>query len=387
MAQNIQYILITKDVAPYQYGGMANYYRGYIDGFGEDLIVFLPCNSSNDCSSHGDSSFNGVPAPFNKTTGVWHNYQMFRRVAKAVEGFPGETILLCGNFRPYMDVCQKLKKKFGCKIFTFFHGNDLLRVLKRIRKNFFKRVQYGRLFLSCDGFISNSYYTMGLIPEEYKQGRQKIIAYPGVKKSFLEMDLSPSVCDRGSFDFVLITVCRIEERKGIQSVIKAVSSLAEKGIRCRFDVIGKGDVTPYYQLAVDMGVQDQIVFHGYQTDERVQKLIAASDVFIMPSSISIEKCDVEGFGIVYLEAGALGKPVIASKTGGIPEAVEHGKTGLLVGSGIDTDELVDKIKFLYMNREVAEQMGRYAHDRVKEEYSYDVLGNRLWKTLDGRSCG
>ncbi|HTY08051.1 MAG TPA: glycosyltransferase, partial [Candidatus Edwardsbacteria bacterium] len=99
----------------------------------------------------------------------------------------------------------------------------------------------------------------------------------------------------------------------------------------RYVVVGEGpDLPRLRSLAGELGVLDRVTFTGRLDDAAVVALYHACDLFLMPSRTTLEPPNVEGFGISFLEAAACGKPVIGGRSGGIPDAVIDGITGLLV---------------------------------------------------------
>jgi glycosyltransferase involved in cell wall biosynthesis len=110
---------------------------------------------------------------------------------------------------------------------------------------------------------------------------------------------------------------------------------------------------------------------GSLSDADVIKLYQACELVILPALDM--KDDVEGFGIVALEAAAAGKPVVATRVGGIPDAVEDGKSGVLVEPG-DYEGLSELIISLLRDPELSLSMGSYAHRRANKEYSwYEIV--------------
>ena len=111
-------------------------------------------------------------------------------------------------------------------------------------------------------------------------------------------------------------------------------------------------------------------------DDELSKYYRACDVFIMPSREIPERGDAEGFGIVYLEANACGKPVIGGRSGGVPSAILDGVTGLLVNP-LSTEEISGSLRKLLLNNELAKKLGANGRMRVEEELNWDIIANKI----------
>ncbi|MFU8812244.1 MAG: glycosyltransferase family 4 protein [Balneolaceae bacterium] len=175
---------------------------------------------------------------------------------------------------------------------------------------------------------------------------------------------------------VILTVTRVIYRKGVDFVIRALARLKEQMADVVYVVIGDG---PYMdtckQLAVELGVQDQVLFLGKLPYDTLNKYYNMSDLFIMvPRS---NETEFEGYGIVYLEANACKKPVIGSRSGGIASAVLEGETGLLVDED-DVDELADKIETILTDPERAAELGEKGYQRVLDDVNWDALTESLY---------
>ncbi len=133
---------------------------------------------------------------------------------------------------------------------------------------------------------------------------------------------------------VILTVARLDERKGHRTILRAISQL-EVSIKQKLTylIVGKGDDYDYQQelqkLAGECGAK--VIFAGGIADDDLRALYAAADIYCMPGEPHPKK--VEGFGLVYLEAAAQKLPSIASKIGAVPEVVLHDKTGLMIEPG------------------------------------------------------
>jgi len=178
-----------------------------------------------------------------------------------------------------------------------------------------------------------------------------------------------------SRSFILLTVTRLVERKGIDTVIKAISILKGEIDNLTYFVIGDGEMKEDLKiLAEEEGVDNNIEFIERTGREALTDYYNACDVFVMPSKTTPP--DVEGFGIVYLEANACGKPVIGSYSGGIPSAIIHKKTGLLVEED-NPVKLAGAIKSLYNNEEFAKELGASGLQRVRDEANWDAVSKTV----------
>ena len=160
----------------------------------------------------------------------------------------------------------------------------------------------------------------------------------------------------------LLTVARLEKSKGVDKVIEVMPRLDHHEVS--YIVAGSGVGLPYFrELCAESEARNAIVFLSDVSDEEKWALYNHCDIFVMPSS-------VEGFGIVYIEAAAFGKPSVGLNIMGVPEAVVHGMTGLLTSYG-DADGLAAALDCLLSDPIYAQKLGRAGQNRVLEEFSWD----------------
>jgi glycosyltransferase involved in cell wall biosynthesis len=140
--------------------------------------------------------------------------------------------------------------------------------------------------------------------------------------------------------------------KGLDVLLKAFALAKGRDPGIRLLIVGEGHLRPAYMgLASDLGIGDSVIFAGDVRDEDLPSYYACSDVLALPS-----KDSSEGFGLAILEAGACGKPVIASMVGGVPEVVEDGVNGLLVPPN-DARALSEAILRILGDEELARRLG------------------------------
>ena len=142
--------------------------------------------------------------------------------------------------------------------------------------------------------------------------------------------LTENIKKRLTNELRLITVGSMSYRKGQHNVIRSIPYLKNHYDNITYHIIGKSIIEGELRdLTKSLGVQSNVKFHGYVSDEKISKVMDESDIFIMLSE-NLKNGEVEGFGIAILEANYLGLPAIGSKNCGIEDAIKEGITGRLV---------------------------------------------------------
>ncbi|MAG12673.1 hypothetical protein CL630_02555 [bacterium] len=166
-------------------------------------------------------------------------------------------------------------------------------------------------------------------------------------------------------DFIVLFVGHLVKRKGPEDLLRAVSLLGNKKVKLLF--VGAGPLEKdLKQQATDYGLQKRVIFAGAQDAKPYYSL---ASVFSMPSFFFKKEGDIEGLGIVFLEAQQYGVPVLGTNSGGIPEALEEDGSGFLVPEH-DVEALAQKIKILYSNPELRKKMGKRGETFVREKFDW-----------------
>jgi phosphatidylinositol alpha-1,6-mannosyltransferase len=159
----------------------------------------------------------------------------------------------------------------------------------------------------------------------------------------------------------LVTVARLVPRKGIDTAIEAVAELVRDRPELSYLVIGDGpDRARLQSLVTSRGLQDRVHLLGELPADGLRRVLRAADLFVLASREDTQARDVEGFGLVLLEAQASGVPVIAARSGGMPDALREGESGLLVPQD-DPSSLARAMRQLLGDPQRLERMGRSAH--------------------------
>ncbi|GAA1919765.1 glycosyltransferase family 4 protein [Streptomyces durmitorensis] len=180
---------------------------------------------------------------------------------------------------------------------------------------------------------------------------------------------------------VVVCVSRLVPRKGQDTLILAMPRILAREPEAVLLVVGGG---PYekelWKLAAETGVSESVRFTGAVPWEELPAHYGAGDVFAMPCRTRRGGLDVEGLGIVYLEASATGLPVVSGDSGGAPDAVLDGETGWVVRGG-SPEEAADRIVTLLDDPELRARMGERGREWVEEKWRWDLLAERLRELL------
>ncbi|MGO8962002.1 MAG: glycosyltransferase family 4 protein [Streptosporangiaceae bacterium] len=184
---------------------------------------------------------------------------------------------------------------------------------------------------------------------------------------------------------VVVCVSRMVPRKGQDSLIRAWPQvLRATSVKPLLMLVGGG---PYRstlnRLAAQAGVADSVIFTGPVTWHDLPAYYDAGNIFAMPCRTRRAGLDVEGLGIVYLEASATGLPVIAGDSGGAPDAVLEGETGYVVPGG-DIATLTDRLTDLLSDPAGAAAMGEKGQAWIEREWTWDLVADRLQQILAGQ---
>ncbi len=180
----------------------------------------------------------------------------------------------------------------------------------------------------------------------------------------------------------ILTVARLDLNKGHDHVLKALVLLKEQGFTPNYTIVGQGPEEKRLRNMVQvLDLENQVVFTGFISDDKLPAIYTSCDIYVMASREIPGRLDlVEGFGISFLEAGASGLPVIAGDSGGISDAVKHGKTGLLVNPD-EPEDIASAIKRLLNDDNLAKQLGSEGRRWAETQMSWEHAADRLVKAM------
>lgn len=282
-------------------------------------------------------------------------------VAAYIRSYKPEWVLV-GEILPVGIMVYLVSWFLPFKYAVFLHGLDFSLATKSFRKRFIT----GRILRRADKILAVNSYTAAEIQRNFPELKARIfLALPGA-----EIEQKPSEASslglRHNYNlenaFLLVTVARFVKRKGVDMVLRALPTVIKHIPNLRYVIIGQGPDEEYLKRIIEeLHLETHVIMLSGLDRENKNKWMAAADIFVMPAR-NING-DYEGFGIVYLEANLLGKPVIAGLSGGVGDAVVDGLNGLRVNEE-DTLSIAEGILKLYDDKDVRERLGRQGEERA-----------------------
>lgn len=289
--------------------------------------------------------------------------------------------ILCGEVSPAGIVSYIIKMKNPIEYSVFTYALDIILPQKSRTKTKYT----GEVLREAKNVFTISEFTKNELKKfNVQEGKIKFV-YPGIDlKEFLGnpeflKEKTDTLRSKLKLDGkkIILTLSRLVKRKGQDKMICAMKHIIKKFPESIYLIAGEG---PYEknlrELVLKFNLQEHVKFIHGVSDKEKPAYYNLCDVFAMPSRV-MEKEDAEGFGIVFLEAAALGKPTLGSKEGGIPDAVIDRKTGLLVNNPNDPQEIADKIIKLLEDPAYASNLGEVGKRRAEKDFNWDKIVSNL----------
>jgi phosphatidyl-myo-inositol dimannoside synthase len=294
----------------------------------------------------------------------------FGAAMKAARRKPKLILAAHPNLAPIVEAMGLLAR--GSKSIVCTHGIEVWEKLARRRRSALKR---SNLVLAPSKVTADSVVLLQGVAES----RVRVLHWgldPDFETKLIGLDgvKVPEGFPQGR---VILTVGRwleTERYKGMDTLIKAMPRLLLRWPDVQLVLVGEGDDRQWLlDIARQSGVQRRVHFLSGLSYSQLSACYAAAEIFALPSR-------GEGFGFVYLEAMARGKPVIGGAHGGAPEVIRDGVTGYLVQHD-DTEQLATSIDTLLTNPDLGREMGARGKERVEKEFRFSVFSKEFKKIL------
>jgi phosphatidylinositol alpha-1,6-mannosyltransferase len=351
------YLIVTRSFPP-EVGGMQNHLWGFSKELSKNFMIKVFADYID-----GHKSFDEQASFTIERVGGPKILRKYRK-ASLVDEFTKDNKVE-GIIADHWKSLENLKN--NKKKYCLIHGKEINHpkgssVNKRIIK----------VLDNVEKIIANSNYTKNLAIEIGVSEDKIVVMNPGIDpaKNLDQMSLDKVESLLKVKTPRLITVSRFDKRKNHAKVIMALRNLKQIYPDIVYICIGNGDEENNIKnLVKELDLESQVMFFRDISDNLKNALVAKSDIFVMPSII--HKASVEGFGIVYAEAGQYGVPSIGGKDGGASDAIDHENTGL-VCDGNNLDEIYSSINSMLENKKYLEY-GKNAKNFVTKFHWQNII--------------
>ncbi len=301
---------------------------------------------------------------------LWHSWRLCRHLR--VRAIHCGQVFSAG-FAGYW--CRRL---LGVPYLVYVYGADLLEFRDRFLWGPLLRSILGgaQRVIAISRFTAQAVEAAGVVPE-------RVALVPPAIDLERFVGLPPAAQERRRRGWegssVILSVGRLVERKGQDMVIRALPAVALRVPGVRYVVGGSGPSRVALEaLAAELGVADRVEFLGFVPEAELPGLYAAADLFAMPSRELPAAGDVEGFGIVFIEANAAGLAVLGGRSGGVADAVEEGQTGVLVDPD-DPAAVAEGLIHLLEDGPWRSQLAARGQQRARADFDRRSRALRLWE--------
>ena len=326
-------------------------------------------------SCEGSDAFDGT-APFEvvreRRRFVWPSPGVAHRLEAEITRSSAEVVLF-GDAFPLALMGPRLASR-GTPSVVLAHGFDYWLSTVPVAHAVMKRMTGSASRVAgCSEFISRRVRTA--VPRQVPVS----VLHPGADVERFRPDLPTGdirerhgLGDRPS----IVCVSRLVPRKGQDVLIRAMRSIQRRVPEAGLLVVGSGPYGATLRGLAERAPTRSVIFVGEVPEQDLPRYYAVGDVFAMPCRTRLGGLEVEGWGNVFIEAAACGRPVVVGDSGGSREALVHGETGLLV-DGTDVDGVADAVATLLEDPAYARRLGKAGRARVEREHTWPLVAQRL----------
>ena len=364
-------LLVTNDFGP-RTGGIETFVIGLLERISDhEVTVFT--SQQGDTSEYDQQWFEkfGVRVIRDRSKILLPSWRVSRAVKEVVASHNIE-IVVFGAAAPLALMSSALRKSGVKKIIALTHGHEVWWA-----KIFPFNLAIKRIGKSVDHLTYLGEFTRQAISKALtdKSAKEMVKIAPGIDTAHFipQPDAMQKRKDLGLQDKkIIISVGRLVHRKGQDKLIEAMPNVLRKIPNAHLLIVGVGPYKNHLEKLVNkLSLKENVTFAGRIMYDRLPSYLSAADLFAMPSRSRFFGLEVEGLGIVYLEASACGIPVLAGNSGGAPDAVLEGVTGLCV-DGTNVAEIASALIEICSDAERASHMGAAGRNWIVDQWRWDI---------------
>ena len=367
-------LLVTNDLGP-RAGGIESFVLGLLERVEKNSVVILSSTQKN----HTEFDRNlfdkyGAIVIRDRSKILLPTPRVSNKAKKILAEYQATTIWF-GAAAPLALMASKLRKAGAKNIVALTHGHEVWWAKLPIFRSAIAKIAREVDFLTYLGdFTRNS-----MLPAISDKSKLVKIA-PGIDIEHFspsEVDLTLIEKYRLENRRVIVSVGRLVHRKGQDKLIEALPAILKRYPNTVLLLVGEGPIKSMLEKLIrHLGLENNVIFTGRIQFNDLPKYIQLGEIFAMPSRDRFFGLEVEGLGIVYLEASACGVPVIVGRSGGAPDAVIENQTGLIV-DGTNSNEISDAVCKLLADPKLAKQMGQNGRNWVIDNWQWKIWSDKF----------
>lgn len=348
LSLNKKILLLTLEYPPFK-GGVSRYYENLLSFWGEGITVL--------------SQKLLWPLWPKWLRAVWKTGRIIKK--KEID------MLWIGQILPLGYIGLWFKKRKNIPFVVFCHGLDVLTP----QTSKWKKRWLVKILREAKLVVVNSEFTKEEIKKMEIREKKVIVIYPcGGEITKYETHNKKREGEK-----VILSVGRLIKRKGFDKIIEIIPKILKRAANVKYKIIGNGPELENLKLQIlKYNLQNEVSILENVSDEELASWYASCDVFTLPCA-QIGP-DVEGFGMVFLEAAKFSKPVVVGNSGGAPEAVHNGYGGYVVNPN-SGDEIYQALLKLLTDEKFAKRMGEYGKEWVRKNFEWGREVKKLKEKL------
>ena len=371
-------LLVTNDLGP-RAGGIESFILGLLARLPQQSVVIY--TSTQDNSINFDSELftkYGAIVIRDRAKILMPTPRITNRAISIMKSYDAK-IIWFGAAAPLALMAANLRKNGAARIIALTHGHEVWWAKLPIFRQLLNKISK-----DVDQLTYLGDFTKKAMQPAISDVRKLVKIAPGIDvEHFIPANKSTQLLEKYKLNNrqVIVSVGRLVHRKGQDKLIVAMAQVVKKFPNVTLLIVGEGPIRNMLQKLVHHhSLEKNVIFTGRVQLDDLPKYIQLADVFAMPARDRFFGLEVEGLGIVYLEASACGVPVIVGQSGGAPDAVISDVTGLIV-DGTKPDEIAAAVIKVLADPELAKKYSDAGRDWIVSEWRWEIWSERFNKLL------